>query len=322
MKSSLFPIVFILYIILLSGCGAEGKEASGTGVYFDTVVDIRICDGDADKLLAECFDICEEMENVFSAQKEGSELYRLNHRNSNSVEVSDNLASCIKAGLYYGEISEGAFDITVLPLRELWDFEAEDPSVPSESEIKEALKKVDYQKVHCEGNTIIFDDSDTQIDLGGIAKGYISAKLKAHLLEQGCNSALINLGGNVSAVGSKTDGSEWNVGIQEPFAERGTVFDTVQIDNRCVVSSGTYERYFTADGKQYHHILDPGTGYPVETKLQQVSVIGTDDVLCDALSTICVLIGEDRALELIENEALDVEVIFIDNNHEEKWLRD
>ncbi len=320
MKSSLFPIVFIICLIIFSGCGK--KEASGTGIYFDTVVDIRICDGDADKLLAECFDICEEMEDVFSAQKEGSELYRMNHRGSDMVEVSDDLASCIKAGLCYGRISDGAFDITVLPLRELWDFESENPSVPSESEIEEALQKVDYRKVHCEGNTITFDDSDTQIDLGGIAKGYISAKLKAYLLERGCKCALINLGGNVSAVGRKTDGSEWNVGIQDPFAERGSVFDTVQIDNKCVVSSGTYERYFTVDGRKYHHILDPDTGYPAETGLQQATVIGTDDVLCDALSTVCVLMGEDKASKLIENEALDVEVFLIDKNNEGRWLKD
>ncbi len=307
----------ILCGLILTGCSAgKQDQASGTGVYFDTVVDIRIYDDNAEELLKGCFDICEKMEKTLSAHDEESELYKLDHRSSRSVEVSDDLAECISEGLYYSEVSEGAFDITVLPLKDLWDFGSDDPSVPAKEDIDAALKKVDFRRVHVSGNTISFDDPGTRIDLGGIAKGYISAKLREYLKDNGCTSALINLGGNVSALGKKPDGSKWVVGIQEPFADRGTVYDTLDIDDKCVVSSGTYERYFTEDGKEYHHILDTKTGYPADTGVQQASVTGKDDILCDALSTICVILGKEEADSLIKKEGWDVHVIYItDEEH-------
>ena len=326
----LFFIMFVAAAVMcLAACGgnqgkeASGgnadKEASGTGVYFDTVVDIKIVAPNADELLQGCFDLCQEAEMTLSAQLEESELYQLNHRTEQSVEVSEELAECIARGIECGELSGGLFDITVLPLRELWDFEAEDPHVPAQEDIDAALQKVDYRKVHVEENRVIFDDPETQIDLGGIAKGYISKMLKNWLEEQGAEAALINLGGNVSVLGTKPDGSDWNVGIQEPFADRGTILEVVPVKSGCVISSGTYERYFEQDGKDYHHILDPGTGWPVETDLQQASVLGEDDVLCDAFSTICILAGQEEAIRLAEDNALDVRILFVGEDHEGVW---
>ncbi|MCR5774188.1 MAG: FAD:protein FMN transferase [Lachnospiraceae bacterium] len=310
----------LISVLLLCSCSTgKENEASGTGVYFDTVIDIKIYDERAEELLSDCFKLCGDMERILSAHDENSELYRLNHRKGQSVEVSGDLASCIKAGLYCGEISDGAFDITILPVSGLWDFGSETHRVPGDDEIKEALKKVGYGRVHCEGNIVTFDDPETQIDLGGIAKGYISSKLKEYLKSEGCTSAMINLGGNVSTVGSRPDGSAWVVGIQEPFKERGTVYETVEVKDRCVVSSGTYERHFAVDGKEYHHILDPSTGYPADTSLEQATVVGEDDVLCDALSTICVLLGKEKAGEMIKEQGIDVDVLFIDTGHNGYW---
>lgn len=306
--------------LVFSGFGKNTpEEASGTGVYFDTVVDIRIFGPDADDLLQGCFDLCQKAEKTLSAHLESSELYLLNHRSEQSVEVSDELAACIARGIEYGDLSEGKFDITILPLKELWNFESEDPEVPGEKEIQEALRKVDYHRVHVDGSTVTFDDPDTQIDLGGIAKGYISETLKNWLKEQGCTSALINLGGNVSVLGSKPDGSDWNVGIQEPFADRGTILEVVKVNTGCVISSGTYERFFEQDGKSWHHILDPSTGRPAVTDLQQASVVGEDDVLCDAFSTICILTGREEAERLAEENKLDVRILFVGEDHEGVW---
>lgn len=323
MKKDIIFIAIVL-LCLIPGCGSDEKTASGTAVYFDTVVDIKVNGDNADELLDGCLDICENMEMILSAHNEESELYKVNHRgrSQTEIEVSDELAECILAGLYYSEISGGAFDITVLPLSDTWNFKSDDPQVPSDDAIETALEKVDFRQVHCNGNTLSFDDPDTMIDLGGIAKGYVSAKLKEYLKEKGCTSAIINLGGNVSTIGSKPDGSEWVVGIQEPYADRGTVFETVNITDKCVVSSGTYERYFTAGDKEYHHILDPKTGYPADTGLFQASVIGEDDVLCDALSTICLLLGKDASEKLMEQEGWDVDVLFIDTGKKGKWYGD
>ena len=323
MKKSIVLIV-ILLLCTVPGCGSDEKEATGTGVYFDTVVDIKVYGDNADALLSGCFDICERMEKTLSAHDKESELYRVNHRGDNvtGIEVSDELAECISKGLYYSDASGGAFDITILPLSDIWDFKSENPEVPSDEEIKEAIKKVDYRRVHCNGNTISFDDAETQIDLGGIAKGYISSRLREYLISEGCSFAIINLGGNVSTVGSKPDGSSWTVGIQEPYADRGTVFETVDIRDGCVVSSGTYERYFTVDDIMYHHILDPATGYPADTGLYQATVTGGDDVLCDALSTICILLGKEDSEKLIEDEGWDVSVLYIDRDKNGSWYGD
>ena len=300
---------------------ADAEMAEDAGTYFDTVIDIRVYGDQAEKLLKGCFSICEDMENTLSAQKESSELYKLNHRNSDSVEVSDDLAECIRRGLQYGEISDGAFDITIYPVKELWDFEGDtgDPVIPDAAEIRKALKLVDYRKVHIDGNTVTFDSPDTQIDLGGIAKGYISLKLKNYLKENDCTSALINLGGNVSVLGEKPDGSPFVVGIQKPFADRGTVLTAINAADDSVISSGVYERYFRKNGKLYHHIIDPKTGYPADTGLNQATIIGTDDVLGDALSTICILLGQDSAEQLIRENGLDVTVLFTDTDNQMSW---
>ncbi|MCC6094512.1 MAG: FAD:protein FMN transferase [Eubacterium sp.] len=297
---------------------SDAQVAEDAGTYFDTVIDIRVYGADAKKLLKGCFSICEDMENTLSAQKESSELYHLNHRSTDSVTVSDDLSECIRQGLAYGAMSDGAFDITIYPVKELWDFEGDtdNPVIPDDESIQKALQKVDYTKVHVNGNTVTFDSPDTMIDLGGIAKGYISLKLKNYLKENGCTSAMINLGGNVSVLGAKPDGSPFVVGIQKPFADRGEVLTTVDAEDESVISSGVYERYFKKNGKLYHHILDPKTGYPADTSLNQATVIGSDDVLGDALSTICILLGEEKAEKLIRDNNLAVTVLFTDTDNQ------
>ena len=330
------PCVLCAALILGSlsaGCGMPRKSSSAqtssanaeiaedAGTYFDTVIDIRVYGANAEKLLKGCFSICDAMENILSAQKETSELYKLNHRTSDTVTVSDDLAECIRRGLEYGKMSDGIFDITIYPVKELWDFEGDtdDPRIPAETEIQKARKLVDYRRVHIDGRTVTFDSPDTQIDLGGIAKGYISLKLKDYLKAKGCTSALINLGGNVSVLGEKPDGKPFVVGIQKPFSDRGTVLTTVNAANDSVISSGVYERYFKKNGKLYHHILDPKTGYPANTGLNQATVIGSDDILGDALSTICVLLGRDKAEALIRKNGLDVTVLFTDTDNQTSW---
>lgn len=313
-------LIPVLAVGSLSGCGTkDSQSAERTGSFFNTVISIKIYDKDAEALMDGCFQLASEMEGIFSAQDSESELYSLNHRTSSVVTVSDDLADCLSEGLYFGEISDGAFDITIYPVRRLWDFENGTEVVPDEASIREAVQQVDASKVHLNGNEVTFDSPDTMIDLGGIAKGYISSKMKAYLKENGCQSALINLGGNVSTLGRKPDGSEWSVGIQKPFSDRGELLMTVTSSDSCVISSGIYERYFERGGRLYHHILDPRTGYPADTDLNQVTLIGDDDAACDALSTITMLVGREKAEEIIRTCYPELQVYFTDSeNHIEK----
>ncbi len=321
LRISLISLLVCSAVCLCAGCTASASEttAEGSGYYFDTTISLKITAKNADELLQGCMEICEDLENTLSAQLETSELYAVNHRSDNTVEISDDLASCIETALKWSAASEGVYDLTIYPVSSLWDFHAENPTVPDADEIAEALEKVDYTNVTLEGNILSFGSTETQIDLGGIAKGYISQKLKAYLSENGCESALINLGGNVSTLGDKEDGSSWVVGIQKPFSERGEILLTINSSDNCVISSGIYERYFEQDGVFYHHIIDPATGYPAETDLNQVTVIGNEDADCDALSTLCLLLGEENAETFYKEQNLDVTLIFADSENAVAW---
>ncbi len=302
--------IFSLFLLLfMTAAGAEAAERSG--FFFDTTVDIRVNAKNGEALLDRCFDLCRRLELVFSAEDEDSELYAVNHRTSRTLTVSDDLRDCLAAALKYCELTDGRFDITIYPVSSLWDFHAESPSVPDAEEIASALEKVDYWKVHLEGNELTFDSDDTMIDLGGIAKGYISAALCRLLREEGCTSALVNLGGNVSALGFKKGKKPWKVGIQKPFAGRGELLTVVDAADCCVITSGTYERYFEQDGVSYHHIIDPRTGYPSETDVTQVTLIGTDDAACDALATCVILTGTEEAGPLLEAAGVEAELYYV-----------
>jgi thiamine biosynthesis lipoprotein len=137
------------------------------------------------------------------------------------------------------------------------------------------------------------------IDLGGIAKGYAADKAKKTLAEHGVRQGLINLGGNVYALGAKEDGSDWRIGLRDPKGQEGSAFIIINLSDKAVVTSGGYERYFVQDGKTYHHILDPSTGYPAKSDLLSSSIIGTDSTLCDGLSTAVFVLGSEKGLALI-----------------------
>lgn len=302
--------------IFLAGCGsfgAKGVYASDTRLYFDTSVTVSIYDDRAEELLEGCFSICDELEKTLSAQDEGSELYHVNHRTSAETVISDALSDCIAMGLEAGELSGGEFDITILPVSGLWDFSSRQGYAPEADEIAEAMERVDASGVYLDGNRITISDDETMIDLGAIAKGYISGRIKAYLRENGCEGAVINLGGNVSTLGSKK-GKAFKVGIQKPFTDRGETIATVKINEGCVISSGIYERYFIDwYEKLYHHILSAKTGYPCDTGLTQVTVIGDDDMLCDTLSTVFMLTGKEKAEKIVRDRGYDLKLVFVDN---------
>ena len=288
------------FLVSLSGCsGSREATAEGNGFYFDTEVSIRVTGENAEELLEGCFSICRQMETTFSRTREDSELYRVNHRSGSQVALSRDLAAVVETGIEFYQLTGGKLDITVGPLCEIWDFTGERNVPPSDREIQEALEKVDGSSIHLEGQTLHFDREDTVIDLGALAKGYISDKLKEYLRGEGVTSALVNLGGNVMALGAKPDGSPWVVGIQKPFAGRGTYEKTISVEDKTVISSGTYERYFEWEGERYHHILDPDTGYPAKTWTQQVTIVGESGLLGDALSTSCLVLEPEEARALV-----------------------
>ncbi len=302
--------------ISLSGCAAVSKEPmTYTDTVFDSVIALTIYDSKDQEILDECKSMCHKYDAMFSATNPDSEISKINQAGGNPVEVSSETATLIKKGLYYGKLSNGAFDITVGKVSGLWDFTAENPTIPDAAAIADALEHVDYRKVLVSGNTVTMQDPEASIDLGGIAKGYIADQLKKYLEKEGVRHANINLGGNVQTIGGKPDGSDFNIGIQEPFSETGIPITSVKINDQSIVTSGTYQRYFEKDGTIYHHILDPKTGYPCQNGLSSITIITDSSLTADALSTTCFVLGPEEGLKLV-NQLDNVDAVFIDNENE------
>lgn len=285
----------------LTGCQSE-TLVTREGFYFDTYVTISIGDSpQAEELLDEAFTLCDRYEKQLSATVEESEIFHLNHADGARVELSESTASLLRMALTYCESTDGLFDITIQPVSSLWDFRSGKAELPDRQALDSALEKVDYHNLHLEGTTAWLENG-AQIDLGGIAKGYIADKVADFLREKGVTSGILNFGGNVVAIGAKPDQSPWRIGIQKPFGEAGEYVQLVEVTDSSVVTSGDYQRYFVLDGKKYHHILDPDTGYPAESDLDSATILCDDSARGDAMSTICFLLGSDQALEYLEQQ--------------------
>lgn len=323
-KQIVLVITILLSVLQITGCAASTQPVQKTGFYLDTVISVTIYaisgnsgfnSDTADDIINGSFEVCSHYEDMFSNTISSSDISRINAAAGRPEAVSSDTVDILNTALKYSKLTDGAFDVTISPVSSLWDFKSENPVPPDSTSINEALKHVGYKNIAISGNTVTLLDDKAAIDLGGIAKGYIADRMKEYLSGQGVTSAIINLGGNVLAIGKNSDGSDFSIGIQKPFAEQNTVLTTVKVDDLSVVSSGPYERYFRYNGKLYHHILDPATGYPVDSGLNGVTIISEKSVDGDALSTSCFVLGAEKGRKLIST--LDsVKAVFINSDNE------
>ena len=290
--------ICILAMLSVMGCG-NSQPISKYDFCLDTICTITIYDSDDESLLNDSFDLIRKYERLLSATLEGSDVYRINHAGGEYVEVSEETAALIEESVHISELTGGAFDISVYPVSQLWDFKSGKAALPDEDALKEALKHVGYQNIEIDGTRIRLKDPEAQIELGAIAKGYIADKVSEMLKSRGVGCALINLGGNVAAIGKALDGQDFRIGIKKPFDESGEPLDVLEIDDQSVATSGVDERYFELDGEIYHHILDTRTGYPVREKAKQVTVTAETAQNADILSTVLFILGEEKGNELL-----------------------
>ncbi len=239
-------------------------------------------------LWKEIDELLEQKERRYSVTHRDSEIRALNDRDSSTVAIGPAAAEIIKTGIEYGDTLNGLFDITILPIKKLWGFgENSDPlkEIPDDTEIKEALSKVDYKGVtlNSRGDSITFKNPHTQLDVGGLAKGFVIKEVQKFILEHGFNDYLIVAGGDVVLSGKRNDGHPWRVGVQHP-RQRAGILAVVSPDNGAIVTSGDYERYTMFEGQRYHHIFDPRTGYSCNEN-QSVTIWTPDAVSADILST-------------------------------------
>lgn len=266
----------------------------------DTIMSLQAYGKDADKAVSEAREAILGLDAALSVTNKDSSVYRLN--STGSCSLNEDLQYLLERSIQIQEMTGGAFNICIYPIMKEWGFTEKNYKVPEKAAISELCKLVDGSKITIDTTAdSVSLSEDAMIDLGGIAKGYASMKARDILKAHGINSALINLGGNVCAVGKKPDGSPFSIAIKDPEPDdtgENTFTGVLKVSDKCVITSGGYERYFEEDGVTYHHIIDPSTGYPAASGLKSVTVVSDDPTLADALSTAVYVMGKDRAVDL------------------------
>lgn len=299
--------LFLILMLVLSGCGnttsktqnfAKNTQNSDETPYseeifaMDTVMSLTAYGESGELAVTSAKSEITRLDALFSISSEGGDVFAVNQ--TGTAEVSEETADLVQRALEFCDSTGGAFDCTIQPLMELWGFPTQNYRLPSQDEIDQTLRLVDSRRLSADGTSISLGQAGMALDLGGIAKGYTSSKVIDIFREQGVTSGMVSLGGNVQLLGTKPDGSDWRVAIQDPENPE-SVIGVLSTSDTAVITSGGYQRYFEQDGETYHHILDPKTGYPAENELISVTIVSPDGTLADALSTSLFVMGLDDA---------------------------
>ena len=281
-------------LLFLSGCTSQTVSESQKDFFaMDTIMDFTIY-GQED-LLDQTESMIRSLEAEMSVTDPDSEIAVINENGYG--KVTGDTSDLISAALSLCKRTDGALDISVYPIVHVWGFTTGNYQVPDDASIQALLPLVDYTQIDYQQDSGDIQLPDgMEIDLGSVAKGYAGQKAADFLKENGITSGLLSLGGNIQAIGSKPDGSPWKIGIQDPFQNESPMM-VLSVTDKSVVTSGGYERYFQQDGKTYWHIMDPSTGYPAENGLVSVTIVGTDGMLCDGLSTSLFVMGLEKAAD-------------------------
>lgn len=303
-------LVLISFVLLLSGCSAE-KEYFTRDIYaMDTVVSISI-PSSVDKAEKYCNDAVyyiNELDGILSVTNSESELYKFNST-ADAMTIEGDFLDVMRYTLDIAEKTEGAFDPTCYSLTELWNI-SDGGYLPTLTEVAMALSYVDHNALVLKDDSLS-KTSAVRVDLGGIAKGYALGKT-VYMLSENVPYGMISFGGNVGVWGEKPDGSAWEIGIKDPFDTEKTVGKVILPElGGYVAVSGDYERYFEKDGKRYHHVFDPETGFPVDNGIHSVAVYTKDATIGDALSTALFVMGTEKAMEFYKSGIYEFEALFI-----------
>ncbi len=278
----------------------------------DTYMVLKAYGSQASEAVTAGINEIQRIDALLSTGSETSEITALNAEGGGVL--SEDTEYLIRRSLALYEQTGGAFDISIYPVMKLWGFAGDEFHVPEAEDLKETLSLVDASKLTLNGeeHSVHYETDGMEIDLGGIAKGYTSARIAEIFQSYGVESGLLNLGGNVQAIGTKTDGTLWKVGIQNPDGDG--ILGTLTVENRAVITSGGYERYFTEGDKEYHHIIDPSTGYPAENGIVSSTIVSSDGTLADGLSTSLYIMGLDQAIAYWQNNSDSFDFILVDDS--------
>lgn len=313
MKKLSLLLAFCCLLTALIGCGKQTRF-SESFYFMDTVIGVTLYTDDQDiaqAAFADCRALLSELDELWSRQKEGSEPTKFQAESTSLSNLDPRTSALLSTALEVSKKTEGAFDVTVAPLVELWEASEKADTLPSDALLSQALSHTGYETLSLEGHTLIKTRPEIQIDLGGIGKGAAISLLKAHLLSLDLDGGLITFGSNVAVFGNKPSGEPFRIALRDPHDAQASVGTILLPDGMVLSVSGDYERYVTINGQRYHHILDPATGYPAESGLTSVAVITSDGALADALSTAFFVMGTEKTLSFYQNEIFDFEAILI-----------
>lgn len=316
-RKGIFLLVILIEALCFTGCATQQTEenikAERNVFTMNTYMTFTAYGENAEIALEEATSLVEELEALWSVTNKDSEIYKANHNNGQPEMIRDETEELIRFALEISKKTDGTLEPTIYPVLTAWGFTTDNKQVPQAEEITELLKIVDYSRIELNEVELTIPEG-MQLDLGAVAKGYTADLITVLLKEQGVHSAILSLGGNIQAIGSRPDGSDWRVGIRAPW--ENDYLGVLEISDAAVVTSGGYENYFEDEnGNIYWHILDPATGYPANSGVESVTVIGTEGRLCDALSTALFVMGAEEA-EAYWRENGGFDMILVTDEHE------
>ena len=329
-KNKLLSIALVV-LLLLSGCAGKEKEAKApepelltspykkTEFLMGTIVTLKIYDEGKEEVLETAFDRIKYLAAhiTVNENEKRSEIDEINRKAGiEPVKVTKDIYELIEAGEAYSVDTEGTFDITIGPLTNLWRIGFPDARKPEQSEIDAVLPLIDYEQVELnkKDQTVYLKNQGMQLDLGAIAKGFITDEVVEVLKDNGVTTAIVDLGGNIYVLGNNPSGRDWTVGIQDPLSSRGETIGKMTETNRSIVTSGIYERYLEVDGETYHHLLNPDDGYPFNNDIAGVSIVTEKSIDGDGLSTSLFSKGIQDGLQFIEQYE-GAEAIFVSTDN-------
>lgn len=321
-------LMVVCMLFFLTACKSTRDESTKQKInkepYSDqqflmgTYVRVQIYDEGKEEVLTKAFDRVKELADKITVNEpdaKNSEIEKINQAAGIApVKISKDTYELVEKAYAYTEASKGGFDFTIGPITELWHIGFDDARKPKQSEIDEALKLVDDQEVelNAENQTVFLKKKGMRLDLGAIAKGFITDEVVKVLNQEGVTTAIVDLGGNVFVLGHspKKENSDWTVGIQDPNQQRNQIVGSLTASNKSLVTSGIYERFLEVDGVKYHHLFDARTGYPFANEIAGISIISEKSVDGDGLSTAVFAMGLKGGMKYV-NDRKDIEAVFV-----------
>lgn len=310
-KFSTLLIVCIFITFSLTSCSNSKTLYEQNSIKMDTFMDLKAYGPNAKIAVEESFKKIDELDKMANPNINTSDVSKINNAaGKNYVKVHPEIMKMFKTSIHYSKLSDGAWDITTGPLIKLWGIGTQNERIPSDSEIKSKLLLIGYDKISVNeaDSSIMLKNTGMSIDLGGIAKGFACDEVLKIYKKYNIKNGLINLGNSsIYAVGQNESQSPWSVAIQHPRSNSSDNFlGIIGISNKALSTSGDYERYFIKNGKRYHHILNPHTGYPVDNGVISDTIIADgslndNSMICDLLSTTVFILGREKGIQFIEN---------------------